>query len=241
MKILIVLFLFSSILFAQQSQIIRQQNVLFIQKIIESEEKIARNFEKYLLENFTIPTMAELKVNEYLGENFSLDNRFGSDLAFKNSLNLQLTYAITSEKDANDYKNLLYNRDLYRENTVVYLEKNSSNEINYTNSYTEILLQSNEAKTILEILKSGNSIESSCTDTLINKYCNQNQSAIRWYNSSSQWIEYNKEGFDKASVTISTTSLLLDSRLSVLPIGTYIYLNNGSQYVKLKDSILKVD
>lgn len=243
-KILILIFSFFIISSANEKQVLKQQNVLLIQKIIESEEKIANKFEQYILEKFKIPTMSELLVNEYLGTSFSLNNRFGSDLAFKPNTDLKLNYAITSEDDKNDYKNLLYKRDLYRENTSVYLKEKSSNEIDFTNSYTEILLKSDEAKTLFNILNSGYTIEETCptsSSTLINKYCNLNDNAIRWYNSSSLWIEYSKKSFDKGNVTISANSLLTDSRITSLPIGTYIYINNGAQYVKLKDNILKVD
>lgn len=243
-KFILFIFSFSIISFADENQMLKQQNVLLIQKLIESEEKIAKNFERYILEKYKIPTMSNLLEDEYLGSSFSLSNKFGFDLSFKSSSNLQLYYAITNENDPNDYKNLLYKRDLYREYTSVYLEEISADEINYNNSFTEILLKSDEAKTLHSILKAGYTIEESCpstSGTLVDKYCSLNDSAIRWYNSSSFWIEYSKKDFDRGNVTISTSSLLSDSRITSLPIGTYIYINNGAQYVKLKDSILKVD
>ena len=243
-KFILFIFSFYIISFANENQMLKQQNVLLLQKIIESEEKIAKNFERYILENYKIPTMNDLLDEKYLGPSFSLSNKFGFDLSFKSTSNLQLYYAITNDKDPNDYKNLLYKRDLSREYTSVYLEEISADEINYNNSFTEILLKSDEAKTLHSILKAGYTIEESCpstSGTLVDKYCSLNDSAIRWYNSSSFWIEYSKKDFDRGNVTVSTSSLLSDSRITSLPIGTYIYINNGAQYVKLKDSILKVD
>lgn len=78
-----------------------------------------------------------------------------------------------------------------------------------------------------------------------NKYCSVNETSIRWYNSTSNWIEYSKKDFDNGNVTVENTSLLSDTRLEALPVGTYIYLKNGAKYIKLMSSgtlkILKVD
>lgn len=241
-NILYVLLLSSSI-FAIETQVDKQQNVLQVQKIIEIEEKIAQNFEKYLLEKFSIPTIAQLKTNDYLGANTSLINKFGSTISFKDSSSLKLNYAITTENDPNDYKNLLYERDLYRDYTSVYQVVDSNKKVVSANSYTKIELQSDEAKNIYSILSasSENTIEPTCSSTLASTYCNVDDMSIRWYDTNSNWIQYDKKKFKNGNVTISVASLLTSSRLDDLPVGAYIFLNNGSKYVKLMNNILKVD
>ena len=235
-KLFIPLFLFS-FLSANDIMIGQKQNVLYIQNLIETEDKIAKNFEKYLLTQFKIPTFEELRVDEYLGTNFSLSNRMGENLAFISANDLKLKYAISKKgyKEANKYITLLYNRDLYRDNTYVYFEEIEDEDdstktiIDTSNSYVKIELQSDEAKTIYKILDEYNEkIEKECTDTLKSTYCNQNEKAIRYYNESSDWIEYDKKLFKEGNVS---TNLELGSdvcdnieneKLKELATGVYI-------------------
>ena len=108
----------------EMANVIKQQNVLYIKNMIETEEKIAQAIEKYLLTEFKIPVFEYLSVDDYLGENFSLKNRMGEDIGFKNALNLTLKYAIKYDvKEPDKYLFDLYNRDLYRNKTVVTYKK----------------------------------------------------------------------------------------------------------------------
>lgn len=93
----------------EDSLMSQKQNTLYVQNLIEIEEKIAKNFEKYLLIEFKIPTIDDLVNDEYLGSNFSLLNRMGDNIGFKNSLNLEIKYAIRKTEfiTAQDYITLL--------------------------------------------------------------------------------------------------------------------------------------
>ena len=231
-KLFIPLFLFS-FLSANDIMVGQKQNVLYIQNLIETEDKIAKNFEKYILTEFKIPTLEDLSTDEYLGSNFSLRNRMGDDLAFKDIAKLQLKYAISKKgylgKDK--YIILLYNRDLYRDNTSSFWEEDEDDDtkVDPSDSYVKIELQSDEAKTIYKILDEYNEkIEKECTDTLKSTYCNQNEKAIRYYNESSDWIEYDKKLFEDGNVS---TNLDLDNeacndieaeKLKELATGVYI-------------------
>jgi hypothetical protein len=205
--------------------------------MIETEEKIAQAIEKYLLTEFTKPTFANLSTDDYLGENFSLKNRMGEDIGFKNAANLTLKYAVKYDvKEPDKYLFDLYNRDLYRNKTVVKYNKDD-----YTKSYVSIVL-SKEAQTIYNILSAGNTIEKVCVASLISKYCNNSINTIRWYNANGYWIEYNKADFEDANVTVQNDSVLSDAQLNNLPVGTYIRVQNSSRYVKvLENKILKVE
>jgi len=241
-KILLILVFLTS-LNAEDNLIVERQNTLYVQNLIELEEKIAKMLEKYLLTEFKIPTLDDLKTDSYLGSNFSLDNRMSSNIAFEDINNLKIKYAITN----NDYRINdrylidLYNRDLYRDYTTAY------NDVDITKSFVQIVFQSNEVKTIFNLLKAGNTIAKTCTSALVNTYCNNNQRTIRWYNASSQWIEYDKINFNNGNVTVSSSSLLTNTKLNDLAVGSYIFVENLSKYIKLvNDSsgnlqILKVD
>lgn len=238
MKFLIYIAFVVSILHCNEmANVIKQQNVLYIKNMIETEEKIAQAIEKYLLTEFKIPTLANLSTNEYLGENISLKNRMGEDIGFKNTLNLTLKYAIKYDTNETDkYLFELYNRDLYRNKTVVTYKKDD-----YTKSYVSIVL-SKEAQTVYSILKAGNTMEKSCSASLKSQYCNNSINTIRWYNANGYWIEYNKADFEDANVTVQNDSVLSDVQLNNLPVGTYIRVQNSSRYVKiLENKILKVE
>ena len=254
-KKLFILLFFFLFLNADDIMIGQKQNTLFIQNLIESEDKIAQNFEKYLLTQLKIPTFEELRVDEYLGTNFSLSNRMGENLAFISANDLKLKYAISKKgyKEANKYITLLYNRDLYRDNTYVYFEEIKDEDdstktiIDTSKSYVKIVLQTDEAKTIFNLLASGEIIDEECTDTLVSKYCNKNEKAIRWYNASGKWIEYDKKLFEKGNVSttieLSNSGLLSvedKSKLNKLSIGAYIIQavddpSDHEKYVKLYD------
>lgn len=231
----------------------QKQNALYIQNMIEIEENIAKNFEKYILTEFKLPTINDLISDEYLGTNFSVSNKMGENIDFKSSSDLQLKYAITKEEyrkkrdeniDVENYIVQLYNRDLYRDYTSVYYEKENSE-----NSYVEFKLKTPEAQTIFDLLKSGNVIAKTCTASLKNSYCNNDERTIRWYNSASNWIEYNKKDFNSGNITISSESILTSetAKLSSLKVGSYIFIKDKTKNVKMIDDssgnlqILKVD
>lgn len=175
----------------------QKQNALYVQNLIEIEENIAKNFEKYILTEFKIPTLDNLINDSYLGSNFSTSNIMGSTIAFEDTTNLKIKYAVTKDayrvkatsSSSENYIVQLYNRDLYRSLTTAY------NDSTLSNSYIKITLQSDEAKTIFELLTKNFTIEKECSSSLSEKYCNNanNTKTFRWYNSSSNWIEYDTQ------------------------------------------------
>ena len=178
-KKILLLTLLSLFLNADENLTAQKQNALYVQNLIEIEEKMAKMFEKYLLTEFKIPTLENLRTDDYLGENFSVTNMMGNNIDFQNTSELKLKYAIAKDefrnkKLANGEENYivqLYNRDLYRENTSVSYDVNT-----FTNSYVEIILKSAEARTIFELLKAGNTIQKNClAASLVNTYCNNNE------------------------------------------------------------------
>ncbi len=248
-KYLLFILLFTLSLKAEDSLNAQKQNALYVQNMIEIEENISKMFEKYLLTEFKIPTLDNLKTDDYLGSNFSTTNKMGSNIAFESTSDLKIKYAITNDLYRNEktsgidnYIVKLYNRDLYRNYTSAYEDSTTLSK-----SYIEIVLHSDEAKTIFSLLKDGNTIAKTCTSILTSTYCNNNQKTIRWYNTSSQWIEYDKINFNNANITLSSIGLLSDSKLNDLAVGSYIFVENLSKYVKLTNTssgslqIMKVD
>lgn len=234
--ILILIFVFSN---AIDNLTVQKQNSLYVQNMIEIEENIAKNFEKYILTEFKIPTLENLINDSYLGSNFSTLNKMGSNIDFENTKELKIKYAITKDEyrkkssDSENYVVQLYNRDLYRDFTTVYYDSST-----ISNSFVEIKLQSEEAKTIFDLLKNSFTIQKECSSSLVSTYCNNknNLKTIRWYNSSSKWIEYDKNKFNKSDISTSMTlaEILVEPKISDLAVGSYIFITN-ERYVKLVD------
>ncbi len=233
-KKIIFYFLFLLSLNANEDLTAQKQNTLYVQNLIEKEEKIAKNFEKYILTEFVLPSMSDLIDDKYLGRNFSVENRMGVNIDFSDTETLRLKYLISKDEYSNvdNYIVQLYNRDLYRDYTVVYFIEGTNKKVDSTNSYGEMKLQSDEAKTIFELLKNGSSILKTCSSPEAGKYCNNSAKTIRWYIDTTKYIEYNKKDFDKGNVILSSDTLLTDTRLQALPVGTYIFIA-GVKYVKL--------
>lgn len=240
-QILLLTFL-TIFLNAQDILTAQKQNALYIQNLIDMEEDIAENFERYLLTEFKIPTMDNLRTDTYLGSNFSLTNRMGNDISFLDTNNLTIKYAITKNEyrkkpdDAlltQNYMVQLYNRDLYRDFTSVY------DDVDITKSYVLMKLETIEAQNIFSLLKAGNAFAKGCSSSLKSTYCNNNAKTMRWYTANSQWIEYDKKAFNTGNITISNSSLLDDTKLKDLAVGSYIFVENTSKYVKLIDESAK--
>lgn len=234
---------------AQDSLTAQKQNTLYVQNLIETEENIAKMFEKYILTEFVIPTLDKLSTDSYLGSNFSTTNKMGTNIAFENTSTLRIKYAITKDEyrvekisGNQNFLVLFYNRELHRDYTSAF-----DDSTDLAKSYIQISLKSKEAQTLFAILNTGNTIAKECANNLTNTYCNKNKKTIRWYTDSSQWIEYDKIDFNNGNVTISSSGLLSNSKLNDLAVGSYIFAENSTRYVKLTNNtdgslqILKVD
>jgi hypothetical protein len=235
---------------ADDNLLAQKQNTLYVQNLIKIEENITKNFEKYILTEFKLPTIVDLIDDNYLGSNFSVENRMGVDIDFLSTTELKIKYLITKDeyRDSDKYITQLYNRDVYRDLTTVYFERESNLKVDFTKSYVEMKLESDEAKTIFLLLKDGNVINKECSSILVNVYCNNNQKTIRWYNATSQWIEYSKKEFNNGNITTSmgVSALMNEAKISDLAVGSYIFIKDISKYVKLVNlgstiQILKVD
>ncbi|WP_198304244.1 hypothetical protein [Arcobacter vandammei] len=259
MKKVFILLIFFISSFANESLILQKQNVLNIQNIIEIEEAIARNYEKYLLNEFKIPTLANLKTKNYLGESFLHKNSFGDEIDFFTTNELKLKFAIKKAqyiaKDKatgeDNYIVQLYKRDLYRDFTTIYIDDNDRKNSTFTNSYVEFRLKSKEAQNIYNILKSGatiikKSINQTCGNSENGKYCVEpkNLNVIK-YMIGSDFIAYNLRDFEQGDVTVSNVeSTFLDiskanNKLKNLRVGAYIF-GKEKRHIRLNNEIKEV-
>ena len=234
MKAIFLLFIIISNILIADSLVLQKQNTLYTQNLISKEEQIAKAFEKYLLEEFKIPTMDDLQKDDtknlYLGSNFHLENIFGTKLELIEK-ELKLKYAIT--KNSQEYISLLYERDLYRDYTTVYKDK--------TESFVEISLKSKEAQNIFKILKSGKKIAKNCENPVLSEYCSLNKNIIKYYDKNKDWIEYSKKEFQNGDVNVSSINIFDDVDLKDnLKTGIYIFVKNTAKHIKFYNEIIKV-
>jgi len=215
----------------------KQRNVLAVNDLIKAEENIAYFYEKYLLSEFKIPSLNDLIDDKYLGSNFSVKNKFGDEIAFKSTTNLKIKFATIKAKKST-YILDLYKRDLHRNRTTVYTVFDGD-YVEANNSFVSFLLKSKEAENIHALLKSGATIKKDCDTLVAQTYCNYNPNTLRWHDSSFNWIEYSKSDFETGNVTVKNSAALLSSKLDSLPVGTYIFIENGSKYIKLLDNIIR--
>lgn len=252
-KILLISFFIFISSFANESLILQKQNILYVQNLIDKEEKIAQSFENYLLTEFAIPKISDLQTDEYLGENFSIENMMGDSLALDTeTYQIRLKYAISKDtfikkitgdtSEEYGYLIQLYNRDLYRDYT-----KAEFNAKKLSESYAWFDLKSQEAKNIYKILKSPKAtkgIAKQCSSALINQYCNNNLKSIRYYDGDSSWIEYNKKDYLNGNVTVSSDSIrLTKSNFNDLKVGAYIFVKDkeAKRYIKYKENPISAD
>lgn len=238
MKIVYLLIIFCTFSFSNEKYI-EQRNVLYTQNLVNLEEKLAKEYERYLLTNFKIPTMSDLVNDKFLGTNFSDKNLMGEQIDFKDAKNLKLKFGIS--RKAEDYMVEIYKRDLYRNRTSVYMD-GTNTSIDLSKSYVEIILKDEKAKTIHSILKDGYIIRKNCQGTnKTNVFCSINEHSIRWYFNDSSWIEYNKKLFTKGNITIKNVGKT-NSKLNNLKVGVFVFEENGSKYIKLANNqIMKVE
>ena len=234
MKAIFLLFIIISNILIADSLVLQKQNTLYTQNLISKEEQIAKAFEKYLLEEFKIPTMDDLQKDDtknlYLGSNFHLENIFGTKLELIEK-ELKLKYAIT--KNSQEYISLLYERDLYRDYTTVYKDK--------TESFVEISLKSKEAQNIFKILKSGKKIAKNCENPVLSEYCSLDKNIIKYFDKNKDWIEYSKKEFQNGDVNVSSINIFDDLDLKDnLKTGIYIFVKNTAKHIKFYDEIIKV-
>lgn len=238
-RILYLFLIFISISYGNEDLLIQKQNVLYVQNLIEKEEAIAKNFEKYLLTEFAIPSINNLLTNDYLGVNFSTSNMMGNSIDFQDASNLKIKYSITRAEllNSKNYIFQIYTRELYRDYTTV----NSvykGDKLDLDNSYVGFTLKSSEAKNILNILKSGKKINKSCKTIDKNNYCinDSNTRNIRYYFDDSNWIEYSIKDFENGNVVVSDTVVLNKTEVQNLKIGTHILIKNNGRYIKFVDN-----
>lgn len=235
-----ILFLFCLIsftrLFAANSDLFieRQNNLDAIKQIIQEEEMVARAYEKYIINERKLPTIASLLSPLYLSTSFSLTSLVGGTSFSISSTKATMTSRLLNtalNTDAN-FK-LLYEGNLYRKNT--YFTDSSIISIKLTDSFARhlyYLMRNSGATSILP-----------CT-VLLTKYCTENNHIFIYDNTdrTNLLMYYHIDRFKTGPIIVtSNTSLHITSdEYNAIPKGALLYDTDGIKYIKTANSIEKL-
>lgn len=224
-KILLITLVIVQIVLAQDRILMLKNNsIKDITKLILKEEQIAKSFEKYLLDNLSFPSIDDLVDNKYLGEDFSILNSLGESLNFKQNNSIFLKYHLDTDQT---YMTKTYENEVKR----FYTKLNSNDAV-------KIILKTNEAINILEILVNNNNMISKTCDSTTRGFCyiSELNNSIRWYNSLGKWIEYDKKNYKKGVIKVEDKTLFTEAKISELPIGAEIFDSSNNRYIKMTDN-----
>ena len=209
-----------------------------IKNIIIKEERIASSFEKYIINEKAIPSLAELLNSQYLGKNFDIAafDIFTSYKIEDSELNSRLNSSCPKEEIKEVYPNILsfYKSDKLRENTYHSMD----NKIRF-------MLKNDFAKNIYLLIKSQDSAIYECSLKL-GKYCTKNNH-IYLYKTKEHKVNgllmyYFFDNYKKGPILITDNSSLYNEiEFKNIPAGTLLIDFKANRYVKTYDDIKRLE
>lgn len=219
----------------------RQEVLQELKNVIQQEESIAKAYEVYLLENYKRPasftdlsSVLGISLNSMILEN---NSDYFKNIVLdgaKKSINYRLTSLI--EKDT--FLKNMYESDTFRKKTFIY------------NNKIQIILESNLAKNIYNLINTQNKNLISCDNPLSGKYCIKkdltgvNKDHIYIYETSLKnrlLMYYYPKNYEKGPIVIIDDISFHDNiEFKELPLGVVLYDFQGEKYLKTKSTIRKV-
>lgn len=251
-KIFLLSFLFVASLFSEEEIIDtttynfekRQELLKLVNLTIREEESIARSYEEYILENYRLPTSGNINsLLPSLGTSLSL-SLIGEATDLIDTLKLNISsktidYRLKDLVKKDTYVKQLYESDSFRKNTFYY------------NGKIHIILKSDFAKNIYNLIKAQGKNLYFCDDPSSGKYCIKRDLSgikkdhINIYETSLKnklLIYYFPEMYEKGPIIIINDISYYDNdEFKQLPIGVILYDFDGEKYLKTKDAIRKVN
>lgn len=235
-KILFILFLLINSSFALDLTNFedRQSALQDVKTIILYEESIAKAYEEYVLTNYKLPTLAEIKT---LIGNLTLVNNVGSNITLSNTLT-KISYGLNSDLKADSSIKALYESNTYRKRTYV-----RNDEVNF-------FLEDEFAKHLYDLIKQNGSAIQDCPTTAFTTAVNckeNNHIYIKLTKKldglevvpNTYLIAYHIDNFKNGPIIISndTSKHITESAFDSIPKGALLYDTDGVKYVKTLDGI----
>lgn len=238
-KVLILLVLFSSILFSENSDVFndRQELLLNIKQVIQDEESIAKAYEEYLINELKpVTNISQFITNDYLGTAFErtfsspTSNHFNNYIIGVNTRTIN--YRLRTHSDIDTQMIHLYESNKYRKKTFV------------NGNTVYIKLDSNLAKANEYLINKINSSILECTDVSSKRYCTKNNHMYIYETDSKAnlMMYYFIENFETGPIIINDdVSYHEKDEFKVLTPGTKLIDFNNKKFLKTYDDIRKVN
>lgn len=208
-----------------------------VKSIILYEESIAIAYENYILSNYSIPTLAQIKV--LIGDLTTQVSGITTTLTLNNSSITKISYALNDTLKADDSIKALYDSNTFRKRTYV-----RNNEVYF-------ILEDVFAKHLYDLMKSSNiSVINNCPivvfTTPIN--CKENNHIYIGLTKklegglvvpNTYLMAYHIDKFKTGPIIITddTSKHLIENAFNSIPKGALLYDTNGVKYLKTLDGI----
>jgi hypothetical protein len=228
-KIVFLFFIFINISFALEVVNFedRQKVLQDVKSIILYEESIARAYEEYILTNYAIPTLAQIKI--LIGDLPITDTGVAVTLSLDSTLT-KISYGLSDDLEDSSIK-ALYESNTFRKRTYY-----RNNEINF-------VLEDIFAKHLYDLIKQKGSGLGVCA-SIANADCIKNNHVYikPTYTSgeiTSFLINYHIDKFKAGPiiVTSDTSKHITEEEFDSIPKGALIYDITGIKYLKTTSGI----
>lgn len=208
-----------------------------IKSIILYEESIAIAYENYILSNYSIPTLAQIKT--LIGDLTTQVSGITTTLTLNNSAITKISYALSDDLKSDDSIKALYESNTFRKRTYV-----RNNEVYF-------ILEDVFAKHLYDLMKSSNiSVINNCPivvfTTPVN--CKENNHIYIGLTKklegglvvpNTYLMAYHIDKFKTGPIIITddTSKHLIENAFNSIPKGALLYDTNGVKYLKTLDGI----
>lgn len=236
MKKLFFIFLFlSNIAFSLDlNNFEERKNILEdVKSIILYEESIAIAYENYIISNYSIPTLAQIKA--LIGDLTTQVSGITKTLDLDTTIT-KISYALSDDLKADDSIKALYDSNTFRKRTYV-----RNNEVYF-------VLEDSFAKHLFDLIKTNGEIinaDKPSTSCSLNKVCKKNNHIyIDVENLASDvpnkyLMAYHIDKFKTGPIIITddTSKHITESAFDSISKGALLYDTNGVKYIKTLDGI----
>lgn len=234
-KYLLIILLISEYMFSDLLDYETKQNILYdVKRVIHDEELIARAYERYILDNYALPSnMNDLYNSSYLGTETNFlsgyitifSTNFNKYTLNNNALSYSLKDVLKNELDIK----AIYESNDFRERTY------------YRNGKVYILLDDSFAKHLYNLIFLQNYKILDCTNSLSKRICMKDEHIYIYKDDTKSNIlfYYYKDKFQTGPMIITNDVNLqyTSEEFSHIPKGVVLFDITGAKYVKTTSGI----
>ncbi|QKE24868.1 hypothetical protein [Arcobacter aquimarinus] len=239
MKKLFFIFLFlSNIAFSLDLNNFEERKSVLedVKSIVLYEESMAIAYENYILSNYSIPNLAQIKT--LIGDLTTQISGITATLTLNNSAITKISYALNDTLEADDSIKALYESNTFRKRTYV-----RNNEVYF-------ILEDVFAKHLYDLIKTNNGALQTCPNLVfiapIN--CIENNHIYigltkklenGLFVPNSYLMAYHIDKFKTGPIIITddTSKHITENAFDSIPKGALLYDTNGVKYLKTLDGI----